>query len=107
MSFPLHEWPAAVDYNELIEHVEKKYNINTRDYAGKYSGETFDANRPYLDYWHQHCDDINRGGINYLYIGDDGCETWVAEINALLRAELEGCPAYDPEEQFVACHIDW
>ena len=74
---------------------------------------SYDAfSRPYQDWWYQHCDDIQRGAVNYIDLADETWggtrkEEWICEINAIWRKELEGHPAYDPDEQQVACHVDW
>lgn len=179
MSIKLHEFPPCVDYSELIDIIEKKHNINVRDYAGKFSKEQFekrqflhykwmeengygdwkhvlnvpdsDANPredwpkdseemkmrieinnkyrdiektlyeevPYLDYWHGICDDINRGGVNYLFIHEDDepwdedlelpeqWQNWRREINAMIREEVKDSPAYDAEEGILTFHVDW
>lgn len=166
MTFPLYEWPDAVDYCTLIEHIETKYNIDTRDYAGHYSKDAreykdqilskwledngyegkkyvldkpegsnidwdkeseemklrieintkmrtagldgqFEEKYPYLDYWHLHCDSINRGGINYLYLGGDEKPQWVKEIDEMIKAEVIDCSAYDPDEEVLTFHVDW
>ncbi len=164
MTFPLYKFPETVDYHELIKHVEKKYGINTRDYAGRwstkgkeekellrkewlnlngYSGKEYVLNKPegsdrdwqkgsyelslrveinskrkgfdkeledkypYLDYWHTHCDEVNKGGVNYLDLSDEGKPKWVCEINKMIRDELVGCPAYDAAEQVLRFHVDW
>lgn len=67
--------------------------------------------RPYQDWWHQHCDDVQRGAVNYISLADEDYdgpkEDWVCEINAIWREELKDHPAYDAEEQTVSCFIDW
>lgn len=164
MTFQLHKFPEVVDYHELIEHIEKKHGINTRDYGGKYSIKTkeekelllkewlkaegyegkeyvlnkpegsnqdweqgsyemnlrieingkrrgfdreLDDKYPYLDYWHEICDNINRGGVSYLDLSDESKPSWVCEINKMLRDELAGCPAYDEVGQSLQFHVDW
>lgn len=56
------------DYNKCRNYLEKKYNYDERDYAGKYKNR-YHEDKPYLDFWHWVCDnfDIHNGCmINFL-----------------------------------------
>lgn len=168
----LKKLPDCVDYSDLIDKIEKKHNINTRDYAGMFSKEErerqknlwnawliengYDPNDPcldmispgkdweidspemlrrieinskfreverevygeelpYLDYWHRICDDVNRGGINYLDLYDEEpdlelpekYQNWVNEIHHMIIEEVKDSPAYDPDEMVLTFYVDW
>ena len=65
----------ALDYFECIKYLEKKYNFNSRDYAGKYKrGST--PNTPYQDYWHFviDCVDVHNG--SFMWISNE----WVEDL---------------------------
>ena len=176
MAIKLHKFPPCVDYSELISLIEKKHNINTRDYAGKHSEEgrkkaeafksqwmkdngyegkeyVLDVPKgnapnddwpkdspemklrieinskyrevereegekvPYLDFWHQHCDEINRGGVNYMYLSTEEWDidetlppeyqNWYAEICEMIKEEVKDSEAYDSEEECLTYYVDW
>lgn len=96
------DWPK--DSPEMALRI--KISTALRD-AGGYGA--FD--RPHQSWWHEHCDNINRGGCNYIDLSDESYkgkkEPWVCSINAIWREELKDHPAYDAKEQYVRAHIDW
>lgn len=60
-----------LDYHDMMQYLEKKYNFESRDFTGIPSTmsepERRDTNTPYMDYWHYLCD-INDGLHNGCYI---------------------------------------
>jgi hypothetical protein len=47
----LYKFPAAIDYNRLIDHIEKKYDVNTRDFAGRHSKKNEKERKRMLENW--------------------------------------------------------
>lgn len=121
------------DYFEMVDYVEKKYRVDTRDFAGRfkhghismlmasaaYDDETWyytkpaeftdtqkaahdcyvelmKAEPPYQDYWHEICDDIQRGAATYWNFADQyegmkdryGEDSWQAQVSKLFVNEF-------------------
>lgn len=61
-------------YNDLIEYIEEKYNIDTRDYYGMFSDKgrpwlVEGEDPPYADFWHwvvQYIEGMSNGSYVYL-----------------------------------------
>ena len=49
--FKIVEQSPMIDYHEVMEHVEQKYGIRTRDYAGKFSVENLNAQKDHKARW--------------------------------------------------------
>lgn len=45
------ERPTILDYHEIISYIEKKYEIDVRDYAGKFSGKGREESDKLKDEW--------------------------------------------------------
>jgi hypothetical protein len=79
------------DYHQVISYIENKYQIDTRDCAGKHTGN---PDAEYQDFWHWICDryDINNGSFFELDIADgldyDGTYPWVKDILTKLLDEF-------------------
>lgn len=111
------DWPK--DSPEMVLRIE----INTKYREAEKELEKDEP--PYLNFWHQHCDYINRGGVNVFHLGgeddevvendhdDDGKEipekykNWIQEIHNAIREVVKDSPAYDAEEDTVNLYIDW
>lgn len=87
------------DYHEMIHELEKKHNINVRNYANSFAKENVGKNLPYQDFWHWMLsnwwyDDPRRGIIQsldwnevYIRAQTKNAEPWVIEILSLLVYE--------------------
>lgn len=84
------------DYHECTKYIEEKYNINTRDYAGKFSVEKQlplekIEEIPYQDFWHWIVsnNEIHNGCVFKLYAEDaEDMEDWQQEILKLYLDEF-------------------
>lgn len=108
----LHEFPIAMEYSELIKHIEGKYNIRVRDYAGRYKDNGI-SDRSYLDFWHWIVKeyDVGIGSTFEIYLGqdEDGHDSppnWVREILDIIKNEVKDSPAYDSEE-YLTLYVTW
>ena len=117
-SNPRADWPK--DSEEMKMRIE--INTKLRDVEKDLIKEV-----PYLNYWHLICDDVRRGGVNYIYLDyeesdkeDDHSDYnfeetglpekykhWVSDINKLILEEVKDSPAYDPEEGVLRYTADW
>lgn len=105
------------DYREVINYIEKKYNIKTDEYTPK-DGFTLEQletrssynkendRKPYLCFWHWIIDrhNIHNGSRFNLYyddIDDENTPTWVKEILKMIFDEFE--PNYAEMEM----HVSW
>lgn len=85
------------DYHQVIHYVEEKHGFNARDYAGKFGKKDFDANVPYLDFWHWLLDhdfvDMYNGSYQYLlvkeHLEDEETPPWVKEILQKIYDEFQ------------------
>lgn len=76
------------DYFQVIDYIEKKYEISVRDYANKFKHN--------LDFWHWLCDndvtDSNNGSFFYLqvdrFLKERETPKWVKEILQLIKDEF-------------------
>lgn len=94
---PREDWPK--DSPEMALRIE--INTALRPLVNEHK-------RPYQDFWHQHCDEIRRGGINTLWLHNDGdTPEWVGKINNMIKSVLVGNAAYDAEEECVSFYVDW
>lgn len=88
-------------YREIIDYIEQKYNVETRDYIPKngFSSEQlegrseFDKKRdqkPHLDFWSWIIDryDIHNGSF-FTLLYDDDSPDWVREILKMIFDEFE------------------
>lgn len=53
----------VIDYHEIIDYIEKKYNINVRDYAGKFHGKGYELKQKLRDEWLE-----ENGYSNFKYV---------------------------------------
>ncbi len=85
------------DFHQVIDYIEKKYEISVRDYAGKFSNKTYDETTPYLDFWHWLIDgpfsEINNGSYQYLdlkyELENEDTPDWVKEILQKIYDEFQ------------------
>lgn len=95
MKKPVKKLPVgpALDFNEIMQYVEKKYGFNHRDYAG--SDKNKDA--PYQDYWHHLLDGqfafVERGTVQYWNLEDmldeeEDTPEWVKTITQYVYDEF-------------------
>lgn len=82
-----------LDYHDMCHYIENKYNIQTRDYLGKFSQKDTKKMEEieYLDYWHWLCDrtNLSNGKIIRLPIDlDDDAPEFVKEITKLYVTEF-------------------
>lgn len=84
-----------MDYNQMIDYIEQKYKIHTRDFAKKFvKGGNIESE--YLDYWHWLLDncfsDIHNGSSAYWNVKEiiDSEETplWVKSITEKVYKEF-------------------
>ncbi len=107
MDKPTKKKTEMYDYHEMVEYIEKKYNIHTRDYAGKFVNDKPDA--PYLDFWHwlldYSCGEIHNGGISFIptYMAKDeqADKKWVTEILTMFETE------FGDGSGEIECWIEW
>lgn len=80
----------AYDYNDCIRYIEKKYKINTRDYAGKFTSKKYDETVPYQNFWHWVVNNCNPHSDGYFWILDneEPDEPWQQEILDLINKEF-------------------
>lgn len=98
------EW---YDYHEMVDYVEKKYEIKVRDYSNRW-GDVHDSKKEYQDFWHWMLDtsfnNFQRGApmeLDWKWIKDDwgpSAPEWVNEILDMFIAEF-------PEKCNVI--VDW
>lgn len=68
MNKPTPVTKTYLDYFECMRYLEKKYNFNSTDYAGRLK-EGYGSNAPYQNYWHwvlQSNPDASNGGIVHI-----------------------------------------
>ena len=98
---------AMYNYREVIDYIEKKYNIKTRDYANRHS-YCYNANVPYQDFWHwvlESNDNLSNGSKMGFYVSADEVAEepeFVQEIIKIFRDE----GFYDENEYFEAW-VSW
>jgi hypothetical protein len=102
------------DYYEIILYIEEKYEINTRNYAGKFATADF-QDKPYLDFWHWILEndgsEVHNGSFFSLQIQQNRCDwdeesypSWVREILALIDKEFGG----DVDENgYLEMWVEW
>src|SRR3990167_541672 len=80
----------ALDYTECNAYIEWKYKIKTRDYAGKYEGQSPDITRPYRDFWHWLVETTGlKNDSDFVVFADIvPPEPWQQTILALSREEF-------------------
>jgi hypothetical protein len=104
------------DYREVINYIEKKYNIKTDEYIPKngFTLEQLEARssydkennrKPYLCFWHWIIDHygVHNGSSFTLYyddIDDENTPDWVQEILKMIFDEFE--PDYAEMEMYVS-----
>lgn len=101
--------PACYHYHDIISYIEKKYEINTRDYLGKFARSwkkhPEDEKLEYLDFWHwviADNDDANNGSMIYIRLEEsEDNPPFVNEILALIRKE------FPREGEFLHCWVEW
>jgi hypothetical protein len=82
-----------LDYNECAHWIEKKYNVNLRNYAGrKFTGESDDP--PYQDFWHSivNHNEIHNGSFFWFDIEwwkeNKSTPDWEKEILKMFESEF-------------------
>lgn len=112
------------DYHEVIDFIEKKYNIHTRRYTPQsgFTDEQLEKSngKPYLDFWHyiiKH-NEIHNGCYFYMNLlgdyeegraegdgdwdGDDEYRPhWVREIEKMIYDEFK------PDGGEMKCWVEW
>lgn len=83
--FKIVEQSPMIDYHEVMEHVEQKYGIRTRDYAGKFSVENLNAQKDHKARW------LTENGYMSL-ISLRVSKTTGLEIAKKLQCELKSTP---------------
>ena len=87
--------PKMIDYHDMIEYIEQKYNIEVRGYVRK--EDMGKKNVEYLDYWHwllDHCfDGMGNPSTQFIpvynMLNDEGwAPDWVIEITTLIDKEF-------------------
>lgn len=97
------------NYNEVIEYIEKKYGIETRDYYGKFK-DGHDNGKEYCDFWHFICDhcEIYNGCSAMLFwsqIEEEDTPKFVKEIAKLL--DDEGFFEQEGDEKIFSFLASW
>ena len=75
------------------------------------------CSRPYLDYWHKMCNEISRGGVNYLWLNTEDWDpdlklpekyqNWEKELTEMIKEIVKDSPAYDSVEECLTYTVDW
>jgi hypothetical protein len=101
--------PEYLDYHECNNYIEKKYNIQTRDFLGKFQGGK--ANDvEYLDFWHWMCDnfEISNGAIIHVNFEELRQENnppdWVKHIFTYWEAEFKD---FADKDNYLAIKTEW
>jgi hypothetical protein len=95
--------PACIDYNRMMNYIDRKYEIKNRDYHENYQGDDFRGGRErlgrraYLDFWHwmlDHCfyemHNPSHHSINVdEMLEDPETPEWVRQILKLIKLEFE------------------
>ena len=94
------------NYHEVIDYIEKKYNIKTRDYAGKF-GKDGNTNNEYQDFWHwvlQGNEYITNGSSGIIYVNElsKNISNWIKEILQLIKDE-----GFVDDEDYFTFWIKW
>lgn len=86
--------PAVLHYTECRDYIEHTYNIQTRDYKRRFSGD--DNTVPYCDFWHwvlDRNDNCTNGSMISFYVDvveelGEVAEDWVKEILKMFKTEF-------------------
>ena len=98
---------TAYDFNQCTEYIEKKYKIDTRDYASKHKGNgEYELLTEYQDFWHWIINnhDIHNGCYFWLSrndIEDGETPTWVIDIIDLYLKE------FGDEKEEIYFYVWW
>lgn len=102
---------SNIDWAKDSVEMTLRIEINTKMREDKFY-EMLDDLYPYQDVWHYLLDndfcELHRGGANTLYLGE--CKSDPDYIARFRKAALElvkGHPAFDEDEEWVVCYIDW
>ncbi len=85
--------PPMIDYHKMIHFIEKKYNIQVRDYHEHYDKSKPDW-REYMDFWHWlvGMTEVSNGSDIYLsideWLEDEDISPWIKEILNLIKTEF-------------------
>lgn len=111
---------ALYDYSEVISYIERKYKIDTRDYAGRWK-ETDSVKReaiPYQDFWHWVVDhnEVHNGCDIVLDSGQLFHELSLCKSDEDYKTFYKYCPKFVLEimkliqDEFgdeVECWVSW
>ena len=104
---PTYAHEATLDYIKCRDFIEDKYQIKTRDYAGKF-GKDGVTDKPYLDFWHwligeydYICNDSHFTLMPLEHLKDNRTPDWVKEILKLFVAE------FPPDNGGINFHVRW
>lgn len=97
----------ALNYLECRDYIEKKYKIDVRDYAGKFSvpGRAMDNKIPYQDFWHWligRCDIDHNGCFIDMPTSAPNADQWVQEILALFTKEFA-----TKDQESIEFWVEW
>lgn len=114
MNKPEKKYPVKpmYDYHEVIDYIEEKYNINTRDYGKKFTKDG-NMDNEYLDFWHwlvEHDGSISNGSTSMICIdsilNNEGYgepePDWIKEICKMIKDE-----DFTDEEGFFYFWVEW
>ena len=97
------------NYRDVIEYIEYKYQIKTRDMGQKYYGKR-DKDAPYWDFWHfviNELGEITNGCYLYLPLVAEKYEyngpppEWFCEVLGYIKAE------FAPDEDEIELWVEW
>lgn len=96
MKKPVKKTMEYLDFNECQDWINYKYDIDIRDYAGKFKGKKIDSSTPYQDFWHsvlKKNDEIGRGSFFWLDLNfwknDERTPDWEKEILRMFEDEFK------------------
>lgn len=102
---------SVLNFREMRDFVEKKYNIDIRDYGGTFKNGKIDESKPFQDYWgwlfenYFHYELHNGSDVILDLVGiiqGDNPE-WVKEITKLFHNEFKDHLIVGE----IKVHMDW
>lgn len=105
-----HQKEPEYDYQEVIDYIEKKYNIVTEDYLGAHLNENRGKGLEYQNFWHFVADvcDVDNGKSCYLpwnVYEDPSTPTFAKKIMHLL--DIEGFFESNGVEKGFQFYVWW
>jgi hypothetical protein len=112
MNKPVKRTKVYYDYDECQSYIQKKYNINIDDYAGKFTNNKHnDDSVPYQSFWNYVVDNNDLSNGSFFSMSTEELielKDWQREIVTLFLNEFgESTYEDDPEYKEILFYVDW